>query len=98
MRIPTITLALLAAALSSSAGARLTKASKAAAPGPAFLAARDYAAAHSADVQKRQLPVNVSPSPPPLPGTRESTSLLRLPPPLPSDIGAASALSYECRR
>ena len=58
MRIPTITLALLAAALSSSAGARLTKASKAAAPGPAFLAARDYAEravpnAH-ADVQRRQ--------------------------------------------
>ena len=59
MRIPTITLALLAATLSGSVGARLTKASKAAAPGPAFLAARDYAEravapdAH-ADIQRRQ--------------------------------------------
>ena len=52
MRIPTITLALLAAALSGSAGAKLTKASKAAAPGPAFLAARDYAAGPASNTRR----------------------------------------------
>ncbi|KAM5536419.1 hypothetical protein V8D89_009855 [Ganoderma adspersum] len=84
MRIPTITLALLAAALSGSAGARLTKASKATAPGPAFLAARDYAAGHSADLQKRQVPDVAIPAAAPVPATPPLPAAVPAPPPVPA--------------
>ena len=60
MRIPTITLVLLAAALSGSAGARLatvTGTSKAPTPTPAYLAAKDYG---GEDIQKRLLGFDTS--------------------------------------
>ena len=67
MRIPTIPLALLAAALSGSAGAGLTKAFKVTIPGPAFLAARDYAA-RPASTTRRILSASAPiPSPVPTP-------------------------------